>query len=118
MNFIVSDLSTLTTDKKILKSIKMIYVDIPIPLDYKHQLIKIRVNNLVGNTFLNGVLSTACFIIPVMSAVGYRTIYIPKEDNTVFIKKNTNITLDISFHDMNDQLITFNDKYIIQFYMV
>lgn len=118
MNWISSDAGSLTIDKKINRSVKLVYADIPIPLDYKHQLIKIRITNVPSSILLNGVSTSATFIVPVMSAVGYRTIYIPKEDNTVFIKKGLNVTLDISFLDMNNDLIVFTDNYTIQLFVL
>lgn len=114
MNWISSDNSKLTIDKKINKSVKLVYADIPIPLDYKHQLIKIRITNVPSSILLNGVSTTATFIVPVMSAVGYRSVYIPKEDTTVFIKKGLVVILDIAFFDMNNNLIVFTDNYVLQ----
>ena len=118
MNWISSNNSSLSIDKKITKSVKLVYADIPIPLDYKHQLIKIRITNAPSGILLNGNSTSATFIVPVMSAVGYRTVYIPKEDNTVFIKKGVNTTLDISFFDMNNELIVFTDNYTLQLFVV
>jgi hypothetical protein len=114
MNWISSNNSSLTIEKKINKSIKLVYADIPIPLDYKHQLIKIRITNAPSGILLNGIPTTATFIVPVMSAVGYRTIYIPKEDTTVFIKKGNVVSLDISFFDMNNNPVVFTDNYTLQ----
>ena len=118
MNWISSKSASLSIDKKINKSVKLIYIDIPIPLDYKHQLIKIRITNAPSGILLNGLSTSATFIVPVMSAVGYRTIYLPKEDTTVFTKKGVNATLDISFFDMNNELIVFTDNYTLQLFVV
>lgn len=121
MNFLSSNLSTNTYSIKIKKSIRLAYYDIPIPTDYKFNYIKVCINDIINNNlYLNSNKIDCSFIIPVNSSLGYRTIMntssqIVDSYLTININRIPYNTLNISFRDMNNNLINFNDNWLIHF---
>jgi len=121
MNFLSSNLSTNTYSIKIKKSIRLAYYDIPIPTDYKFNYIKVCINDLINNNlFLNSNKIDCSFLIPVNSSLGYRTIMnttsqIVDSFLTININRIPYSTLNISFRDMNNNLINFTDNWLIHF---
>lgn len=121
MNFLSSNLSTNTYSIKIKKSIRLAYYDIPIPTDYKFNYIKVCINDIINNNlYLNSNKIDCSFIIPVNSSLGYRTIMntssqIVDSYLTININRIPYNTLNISFRDMNNDLINFNDNWLIHF---
>jgi len=119
MNFIVSNQNTFNSDKKIIKSVRLLYLDIPIPNEYKFSTIKLRIGNISNNISYNGTLLNNCsFLIPVMSAVGFRTLYSPPVEATIFLKKNNFQVMNVSFFDMENNLISFTENYTLQLFVV
>lgn len=121
MNFLSSNLSTNIYSIKIKKSIRLSYYDIPIPSDYKFNYIKVCINDLINNNlYLNSNKIDCSFLIPVNSSLGYRTIMntssqIVDSYLTININRIPYNTLNISFRDMNNDLINFNDNWLIHF---
>lgn len=119
MNFIVSNRNTFNSDKKIIKSVRLLYLDIPIPNDYKFSTIKLRIGNISNNISYNSSLLNNCsFLIPVMSSVGFRTLYTPPVEMTIFLQKNNIQLMNISFFDMENNLISFTENYTLQLFVV
>lgn len=119
MNFIVSNQNTFNSDKKIIKSVRLLYLDIPIPNDYKFSTIKLRIGNISNNINYNGALLSNCsFLIPVMSSVGFRTLYSPPVEMTIFLQKNNFQFMTVSFFDMENNLISFTENYTLQLFVV
>jgi hypothetical protein len=121
MNFLSSNLSTNTYSIKIKKSIRLAYYDIPIPNDYKFNYIKVCINDLINNNlYFNSNKIDCSFLIPVNSSLGYRTIMNSTSQivDTHLTISNNRIpynTLNISFRDMNNNLINFTDNWLIHF---
>lgn len=121
MNFLSSNLSTNIYSIKIKKSIRLSYYDIPIPSDYKFNYIKVCINDLINNNlYLNSNKIDCSFLIPINSSLGYRTIMntssqIVDSYLTININKIPYNTLNISFRDMNNDLINFTDNWLIHF---
>ena len=119
MNFLTSNQSSINFAIKIKKTIRLTYYDIPIPLDYKFNYIKICINDIINNNlYFNSNKADCSFIIPVNSSLGYRTIMtnvsvVDSSYMTININRTPYTTLGISFRDMNNNLINFTDTWLI-----
>ena len=123
MNLFINSINTSNEIKLQLgtrtKSITLVYSDIPIPSDYKFDIIKIRISNLTNNTYINGLKTNDIFIIPIQSAVGYRNITTHNSlYNTLTMSRNNTLSsLIIGLYDMNDNLMVLDSKFTIHLYI-
>lgn len=123
MNLFINSINTSNEIKLQLgtrtKSITLVYSDIPIPSDYKFDIIKIRISNLSNNVFINGLKTNDIFIIPVQCALGYRNITTPNPTyNTLTMPRNNTLSsLVIGLYDMNDNLMVLDSKFTIHLYI-
>lgn len=117
MNFYTSLLNEIEFNTIIKKTVKIDYLDIPIPSDYKYSFIKINISNISSNTYINGIISDKTYIIPVNSNLGYRTIYNDLKDSILYMKKNDFRTVKITIYDQENVLMTFNEPWIIKLFI-
>ena len=122
MNLFINSINT-SNEIKLLtiktKSITLVYSDIPIPIDYKFDIIKIRISNLTHNTYINGIKTNDIFIIPIQCALGYRNITTHNAlYNTLTMPRNNTLSsLVIGLYDMDDNLMILDSKFTIHLYI-